>query len=98
MVKAMSSAVACISIIKTACAINSDACTEKICTPNTRSVSASVMIFINPSVSAIARARPLAAKGKLPSLIFKPAVLHSSSVLPTQAISGCVYITEGIKS
>ena len=63
---------------------------EAMWMPSTRSVSLSARNLTMPSVSALARARELARKGKVPFLYSIPAALSSSSVLPTVATSGCV--------
>ncbi len=78
------------SIASTASAISSPAIGPITCTPRISSLPASATILQNPAPASIARARPLAANGKLPVLIDRPAALACSSVCPTQAISGAV--------
>jgi dihydrolipoamide dehydrogenase len=74
----------------TASAIRSPARAPTMCTPRMRSVVASANTLTLPSVCASARARPLARKGNEPFLKAMPSALSSSSVLPTEAISGWV--------
>jgi hypothetical protein len=64
----MSSALAPYSIARTASPIISPAFAPTMCTPSTRSVSASAMILTEPSVSAFVFARLFAEKGKRPTL------------------------------
>jgi hypothetical protein len=46
--------------------------------------------LVKPSSRPLAMARPEAVQGKRPFLTFVPRALASSSVTPTQAISGSV--------
>ena len=78
------------SIATTASAISSDAIGPMTCTPRIRSVDASAIIFTNPVVSPMARARPFAMNGNVPVLYATPAALSCCSFWPTQAISGDV--------
>src|SRR3954470_15425729 len=64
--------------------------------PRTRWLSASKMSLVKPSSRALAMARPEAAHGNLATPTFVPAFFASSSVSPTQAISGSVYAPEGM--
>ena len=86
----MSSALARSSIATTASAIISAARGPIMWTPSISSVLSSAMTFTNPSVSMLARALPLALKGKFPTLYFFPCSFNCSSVNPTAATSGQV--------
>jgi hypothetical protein len=61
-----------------------------MCTPSTSSLSTSAMSFTRPAVCCMPFARPFAANEKVPTLYGRPVFLTSSSVWPTQAISGAV--------
>ena len=60
------------------------------CMPRMRSVAASARIFTKPVVSPNARARPLAANGKVPARYATPSAFNCCSLRPTHAISGDV--------
>ena len=67
MVRAMSSELAPNSIASTISAISSEADGPTMWPPRMRSVFASAMILTMPAACSMARARPLAANGKLPT-------------------------------
>lgn len=94
-VLATSSALAPYSIARTASLINSPATEPIICTPNNLSVFLSANTLTKPSVSRFVFALEFAKCGNFPTLYSTPSFFKSSSVLPTQPTSGCVYITLG---
>ena len=61
-----------------------------MCTPKTLSVFLSAKIFTKPSASSLTLALEFAMKGNLPTLYSMDCFLSSSSVFPTDAISGWV--------
>ena len=69
-----------------------------MCTPKILSVFDSAKIFTNPSDSLLTLALELAKNGNLPTLYEVLFSFNCSSVLPTDATSGEVYITPGITS
>src|SRR5262249_11575135 len=87
-VRAISSDAAPNSMATAASAIMLPASAPTMWTPSTRSVLASARIFTKPSVCRFTFARPLAVKGNLPVLLAMPASFNSSSLFPTEAISG----------
>ena len=85
----MSSALAPNSIATAASAIRSPARGPMMCTPSTRSVFASARIFTRPSVVAQRARAAVGGNGKRALAIRRrSAAFSSSSVLPTEAISG----------
>ena len=97
-VRAISSALAPNSIANANSAIIVPASELIIETPKTLSVFSSAITFTKPSVSLLTLALELAIKGNLPILNLIFSFFNCYSVLPTEATSGDVYITEGITS
>src|SRR5689334_5083697 len=95
MVSTMSSVVAAYSSASTASATSSDTYGPTMCTPRMRSVLASEMNFTRPAACSMALARPLDMNELTPVLTVNPSALACSSDLPTHAISGAVYTTDG---
>src|SRR4051812_1246412 len=90
MVLPMSVASAPISTASTSSLIRSPAPRPTMPPPSTRWLSASKMTLVKPSSRALAMARPDAAHGNFATPIFARPCFASSSVRPTQAISGSV--------
>jgi hypothetical protein len=65
-------------------------------TPSTRSVSASTMSLVSPSVRSKLIARPEAPHGNLATSMFRPFARASASVTPHHATSGSVKTTAGM--
>src|SRR6185295_6043222 len=96
MVLPMSVASAPISTASASSLMRSPAPVPTMPPPTMRWVCASKMSLVKPSSRALAIARPEAAQGNLATPTLRPAFFASSSVTPTQAISGSVYATEGM--
>ena len=90
MVLPMSVASAPISTASASSLIRSPAPVPTMPPPTTRWVSASKISLVKPSSRALAIARPDAAQGNFATPIAVPFFFASSSVSPTQAISGSV--------
>jgi len=95
-VRLKSSEFAPISIARIASFINSPALWPVIPIPSILELSLVISNFVFPFFSPIANALPLADQGKTALLYFFFLFIKSFSVYPTQAISGFVYITDGI--
>lgn len=97
-VLAKSSLAAPYSMASTASAINSPALGPIIWNPKILSVFLSASTFTNPGYSSFVFALEFAKKGNFPFVYSIPSPFNYSSVLPTEATSGCVYMTPGIAS